>query len=171
MAQSTSKGGLFWRIVLESGKHAPSFWVRIFLYPIICSTSVINWYLTVLTYNAGSGGCERLAFYGISSNLVTYLTSKLHEGNVSAARNVTTWQGTCYFIPLLGGVLADAYWGRYWTMTVFFTIYLLVSICWSYHLFLSPARRITSLKCPQSLNIRKATALCQRFPFHIVSQL
>ncbi|KAF5450120.1 hypothetical protein F2P56_030496 [Juglans regia] len=76
----------------------------------------------------GSGGCERLAFYGISSNLVTYLKSKLHEGNVSAARNVTTWQGTCYFIPLIGGVLADAYWGRYWTMAVFFTFYL-IGLC------------------------------------------
>uniref|UniRef100_A0A2N9HSD3 Major facilitator superfamily (MFS) profile domain-containing protein n=1 Tax=Fagus sylvatica TaxID=28930 RepID=A0A2N9HSD3_FAGSY len=73
----------------------------------------------------GAGGCERLAFYGISSNLVTYLTSKLHEGNASAARNVTTWEGTCYFIPLIGGVLADAYWGRYWTMTVFFAFYLI----------------------------------------------
>lgn len=85
-------------------------------------------FLTIVTYNTGAGGCERLAFYGISSNLVTYLTSKLHEGNASAARNVTTWEGTCYFIPLIGGVLADAYWGRYWTMTVFFAFYLIVSI-------------------------------------------
>jgi len=69
-----------------------------------------------------------LAFYGISSNLVTYLEGKLREGNVSAARNVTTWQGTCYFIPLIGGVLADAYWGRYRTMAVFFAVYLIVSI-------------------------------------------
>ncbi|KAG7979873.1 hypothetical protein I3843_05G152700 [Carya illinoinensis] len=76
----------------------------------------------------GTGGCERLAFYGISSNLVTYLKSKLHEGNVSAARNVTTWQGTCYFIPLIGGVLADTYWGRYWTMAVFFAFYL-IGLC------------------------------------------
>ncbi|KAG5554108.1 hypothetical protein RHGRI_011848 [Rhododendron griersonianum] len=67
--------------------------------------------------------CERLAYYGIATNLVTYLTTKLHEGNVSAARNVTTWQGTCYLIPLIGAVLADAYWGRYWTISAFSTIY------------------------------------------------
>ncbi|OVA10972.1 Proton-dependent oligopeptide transporter family [Macleaya cordata] len=67
--------------------------------------------------------CERLAYYGIATNLVTYLTKKLHEGNVSAARNVTTWQGTCYLTPLIGAVLADAYWGRYWTIAVFSTIY------------------------------------------------
>ncbi|KAB1205930.1 Protein NRT1/ PTR FAMILY 8.3 [Morella rubra] len=73
----------------------------------------------------GTEGCERLAYYGIATNLVTYLTGKLHEGNVSAARNVTTWQGTCYLTPLIGAVLADSYWGRYWTIAVFCTIYFI----------------------------------------------
>ncbi|XP_021292805.1 protein NRT1/ PTR FAMILY 8.3-like [Herrania umbratica] len=73
----------------------------------------------------GTECCERLAYYGIATNLVTYLTKKLHEGNVSAARNVTTWQGTCYLTPLIGAVLADAYWGRYWTIATFSTIYLI----------------------------------------------
>jgi hypothetical protein len=67
-----------------------------------------------------------LAYYGIAKNLVTYLTRKLHEGNVSAARNVTTWQGTCYLTPLIGAILADSYWGRYWTIAVFSAIYFLV---------------------------------------------
>ncbi|KAB2097167.1 hypothetical protein ERO13_A01G144300v2 [Gossypium hirsutum] len=71
----------------------------------------------------GNECCERLAYYGIATNLVSYLTKKLHEGNVSAARNVTTWQGTCYLTPLIGAVLADAYWGRYWTIAAFSTIY------------------------------------------------
>ncbi|PON54120.1 Proton-dependent oligopeptide transporter [Trema orientale] len=73
----------------------------------------------------GTECCERLAFYGISTNLVNYLTNKLHEGNVSAARNVTSWQGTCYITPLIGAILADAYWGRYWTITAFSTIYFI----------------------------------------------
>ncbi|KAI3982677.1 hypothetical protein MKX01_031551 [Papaver californicum] len=73
----------------------------------------------------GTECCERLAYYGIATNLVTYLTNTLHEGNVSAARNVTTWQGTCYLTPLIGAVLADAYWGRYWTIAVFSTIYFI----------------------------------------------
>uniref|UniRef100_A0ACD5WAG9 Uncharacterized protein n=1 Tax=Avena sativa TaxID=4498 RepID=A0ACD5WAG9_AVESA len=71
----------------------------------------------------GNECCERLAYYGISTNLVTYLTKKLHDGNASAARNVTTWQGTCYLTPLIGAILADAYWGRYWTIATFSTIY------------------------------------------------
>ncbi|KAM0952848.1 putative proton-dependent oligopeptide transporter family, PTR2 family proton/oligopeptide symporter [Dioscorea sansibarensis] len=73
----------------------------------------------------GNECCERLAYYGIATNLVTYLTKKLHQGNVAAARNVTTWQGTCYLTPLIGAVLADAYWGRYWTIAVFSTIYFI----------------------------------------------
>ncbi|TYI90693.1 hypothetical protein E1A91_D03G139300v1 [Gossypium mustelinum] len=73
----------------------------------------------------GNECCERLAYYGIATNLVSYLTKKLHEGNASAARNVTTWQGTCYVTPLIGAVLADAYWGRYWTIAAFSTIYFI----------------------------------------------
>ncbi|CAN6281618.1 unnamed protein product [Urochloa humidicola] len=73
----------------------------------------------------GNECCERLAYYGISTNLVTYLTKKLHDGNASAASNVTTWQGTCYLTPLIGAILADAYWGRYWTIATFSTIYFI----------------------------------------------
>ncbi|KAJ1399957.1 Proton-dependent oligopeptide transporter family [Sesbania bispinosa] len=76
----------------------------------------------------GTFFCERLAYYGIASNLVIHLTTKLHEGLVSAARNVTTFQGTCYLTPLLGSFFADAYWGRYWTIVVFYGIYL-IGIC------------------------------------------
>ncbi|MED6124020.1 hypothetical protein PIB30_055087 [Stylosanthes scabra] len=76
----------------------------------------------------GTFFCERLAYYGIASNLVTYLTTRLHEGPVSAARNVTTFQGTCYLTPLIGSFFADAYWGRYRTIVVFYGIYL-IGIC------------------------------------------
>ncbi|KHN02482.1 Peptide transporter PTR3-A [Glycine soja] len=37
---------------------------------------------------------ERMAFYGIQSNLVIYLTNKLHEGTVTASNNVSNW-GMC----------------------------------------------------------------------------
>ncbi|KAJ6816704.1 protein NRT1/ PTR FAMILY 8.3-like isoform X1 [Iris pallida] len=73
----------------------------------------------------GTECCERLAYYGIAKNLVTYLTTRLHEGNASAARNATTWQGTCFLTPLIGAFLADSYWGRYRTIAVFSTLYFL----------------------------------------------
>ncbi|KAL9328975.1 hypothetical protein ACSQ67_003978 [Phaseolus vulgaris] len=89
----------------------------------VLKKSTGNW--KACPFILGNECCERLAYYGIATNLVTYLTQKLHQGNVSAARNVTTWQGTCYLTPLIGAVLADAYWGRYWTIAVFSMIYVI----------------------------------------------
>nr|XP_010934251.1 protein NRT1/ PTR FAMILY 5.2 [Elaeis guineensis] len=68
---------------------------------------------------------ERMAFYGIASNLVIYLTKKLHEGTVSSANNVTNWVGTVWMTPILGAYIADAHLGRYWTFVISSAIYLL----------------------------------------------
>ncbi|KAL9310359.1 Protein NRT1/ PTR FAMILY 8.5 [Arabidopsis thaliana] len=73
----------------------------------------------------GNECCERLAYYGIAKNLITYYTSELHESNVSAASDVMIWQGTCYITPLIGAVIADSYWGRYWTIASFSAIYFI----------------------------------------------
>ncbi|CAL5427824.1 unnamed protein product [Camellia sinensis] len=73
----------------------------------------------------GNECCERLAYYGIATNLVNYLTETMHEGNVSAARNASNWAGTCFLTPLIGAYLADAYWGRYWTIVAFSIIYFM----------------------------------------------
>lgn len=70
---------------------------------------------------------EELAYYGIQFNLVTFLKTVLQESNVSAARNYTNWQGTCYIAPLVGAVVADSYLGRYLTTLAFFAVYLAVS--------------------------------------------
>ncbi|KAE8734979.1 Protein NRT1/ PTR FAMILY 5.2 [Hibiscus syriacus] len=61
---------------------------------------------------------ERMAYYGISSNLIVYLTTKLHQGTVKSANNVTNWVGTNYLTPILGAYVADAYLGRYWTFLI-----------------------------------------------------
>uniref|UniRef100_A0A0D9WTX3 Major facilitator superfamily (MFS) profile domain-containing protein n=1 Tax=Leersia perrieri TaxID=77586 RepID=A0A0D9WTX3_9ORYZ len=60
----------------------------------------------------GAEFCYCLAYYGIMYNLVTYLTTVLHQSNVAAAKNVSTWQATCFLTPLAGAVVADSYWGR-----------------------------------------------------------
>ncbi|CAL4938440.1 unnamed protein product [Urochloa decumbens] len=67
---------------------------------------------------------EELAYYGIQFNLVTFLKNVLHENNVTAARNYTNWQGTCYIAPVIGAIIADSYLGRYLTTVAFFTVYL-----------------------------------------------
>lgn len=67
---------------------------------------------------------ERMAYYGISSNLVLYLTRKLHQGTVKSANNVTNWVGTIWMTPILGAYVADAHLGRYWTFVIASIIYI-----------------------------------------------
>uniref|UniRef100_A0ACD5X0H1 Uncharacterized protein n=1 Tax=Avena sativa TaxID=4498 RepID=A0ACD5X0H1_AVESA len=62
--------------------------------------------------------CCYLAYSSIGKNLVSYLTKVLHETNVTAARNVATWQGTSYLAPLLGAFVADSYLGKYRTALI-----------------------------------------------------
>ena len=69
---------------------------------------------------------ERMAYYGIASNLIIYLTEKLHQGTVEASNNVTNWSGTVFLTPLIGAYVADAYLGRYWTFVVGSAIYVVV---------------------------------------------
>ncbi|EOY07286.1 Peptide transporter 1 [Theobroma cacao] len=75
-------------------------------------------------YILGNDCCERLAYYGINTNLVNYLKFQLNQRNVAAVSNVTNWSGTCYVMPLIGAFLAEAYWGRYWTIASFSIIYV-----------------------------------------------
>lgn len=69
---------------------------------------------------------ERLAYYGISANLITYLTSVMQETTATAAKNVNVWSGVASMLPLLGAFVADSYLGRYWTIFVSSLVYLLV---------------------------------------------
>ncbi|CAN6442985.1 unnamed protein product [Victoria cruziana] len=73
----------------------------------------------------GNECCERLAYYGMSTNLVNYLITHLNQGSAEAANNITNWSGTCYITTLIGAFLADAYLGRFWVIAVFSSIYVL----------------------------------------------
>ncbi|CDY69420.1 BnaCnng63420D, partial [Brassica napus] len=66
---------------------------------------------------------ERMAYYGISSNLVIYMTTKLHQGTVNSSNNVTNWVGTSWLTPILGAYVADAHLGRYITFVISCAIY------------------------------------------------
>ncbi|XP_020200799.1 protein NRT1/ PTR FAMILY 8.1 [Aegilops tauschii subsp. strangulata] len=68
--------------------------------------------------------CERLAYYGMSTNLVNFMKDRMGMANAAAANNVTNWGGTCYITPLIGAFLADAYLGRFWTIASFMIIYI-----------------------------------------------
>ncbi|KAF7816544.1 protein NRT1/ PTR FAMILY 5.1 [Senna tora] len=68
---------------------------------------------------------ERMAFYGVASNLVNFLTTQLHEDTVSSVRNVNNWSGSVWITPILGAYIADSFLGRFWTFTVSSLIYVL----------------------------------------------
>ncbi|XP_030524239.1 protein NRT1/ PTR FAMILY 8.1-like [Rhodamnia argentea] len=72
----------------------------------------------------GNECCERLAYYGMSTNLVLYFKLRLHQHSTTASNNVSNWGGTCYITPLIGAFIADAYLGRYWTIACFSIIYV-----------------------------------------------
>ncbi|ESW18736.1 hypothetical protein PHAVU_006G065900 [Phaseolus vulgaris] len=73
----------------------------------------------------GNECCERLAYYGMSTNLVLYFKNRLHQHSATASKNVSNWSGTCYITPLIGAFLADSYLGRYWTIAGFSIIYVI----------------------------------------------
>jgi dipeptide/tripeptide permease len=99
-----------------------------------------------------------MAYYGISSNLIVYLTNKLHQGTVTSANNVTNWVGTIWITPILGAYVADAHLGRYWTFIIASIIYL------SGMILLTLSVSLNNLKPPRCVetnveNCKKASTL------------
>ncbi|GER57240.1 major facilitator superfamily protein [Striga asiatica] len=71
---------------------------------------------------------ERLSYFGLSSNLIIYLTKVIKQDLQTAAKSVNYWSGVTTLMPLLGGFLADAYFGRFSTILASSIIYLLVCL-------------------------------------------
>eukprot|EP01026_Neomeris_dumetosa_P055140 TRINITY_DN49928_c0_g1_i10.p1 TRINITY_DN49928_c0_g1~~TRINITY_DN49928_c0_g1_i10.p1 ORF type:complete len:549 (-),score=54.66 TRINITY_DN49928_c0_g1_i10:308-1954(-) len=85
--------------------------------------------LTITPFILGNEFCERLAYYGLVSNLQVYFTQVMGIAPATSATQLGLFSGTCMFTPILGAILADSFWGRYKTIIVFISIYL-VGLFW-----------------------------------------
>ncbi|KAI3950088.1 hypothetical protein MKW98_008533 [Papaver atlanticum] len=59
------------------------------------------------------GVADSFVFYGISSNLISYLTKHFGQSTATAALNVNVWVGVVFMLPLLISFVADSYIGRF----------------------------------------------------------
>ncbi|CDP10702.1 unnamed protein product [Coffea canephora] len=56
---------------------------------------------------------ERVAFRGVESNFINYLTGPLGESMAIAAGNANLWTGLGALLPVFGALLADSFLGIY----------------------------------------------------------
>jgi POT family proton-dependent oligopeptide transporter len=68
---------------------------------------------------------ERCSYYGMRAILPLYLTAALHFADTKAGPIYYWFKMACYFLPLLGGYLADRVFGKYWTIVGFSVPYVL----------------------------------------------
>ena len=85
----------------------------------------------------GNEAAERFSFYGMRSILLAYMTLYLTNPdgslNVFGEKEAEAWihlfVGSAYFFPILGGILADAFWGKFKTIMVLSICYCLGHGC------------------------------------------
>ena len=88
-----------------------------------------------INYIIGNEGCERFSFYGMRNILTVFLVSSLlaylpEADRTGAAKDVFhTFVIGVYFFPLLGGWIADRFWGKYHTIFWLSLLYCVGQLC------------------------------------------
>jgi POT family proton-dependent oligopeptide transporter len=67
---------------------------------------------------------ERSSYYGMRTILFLYMTLALRMADTDAGPLYSAFKMACYFLPLLGGIIADRWLGRYWTIVGFSVPYV-----------------------------------------------
>src|SRR5947209_13532186 len=68
---------------------------------------------------------ERCSYYGMRAILARYMADQLALGQDNSAAYVSYFIAACYFLPLLGGWVADRFFGKYWTIVGFSLPYII----------------------------------------------
>jgi POT family proton-dependent oligopeptide transporter len=68
---------------------------------------------------------ERSSYYGMRAILALYMAETLGLGEANAATYNSFFIAACYFLPLVGGYVADRWFGKYWTIVGFSIPYIL----------------------------------------------
>ena len=90
-----------------------------------------------IPFIVGNELAERFSFYGMRSILLVYMTTYLCQsdgtldvfGNKEAEAWVHLFVGSAYLFPILGGIVADALWGKYKTILLLSLVYCLGHAC------------------------------------------
>jgi POT family proton-dependent oligopeptide transporter len=69
-----------------------------------------------IKYIIGNEICERFSYYGVMGILELYMADRLKMGGTEATEILHLFGAAVYFLPLLGGWIADRWLGRYWTI-------------------------------------------------------
>src|SRR5205823_2642250 len=72
---------------------------------------------------------ERSCFYGMRAILFLYLAKGLSFGDDNASTINHLFIAACYLLPLLGGYIADNFFGKYWTIVGFSVPYIIGQLC------------------------------------------
>src|SRR5262249_48015749 len=68
---------------------------------------------------------ERACYYGMRAILFLYVAEQLGFGRANAGTIVSLFIAACYLLPLIGGYLADNFFGKYWTIVGFSLPYII----------------------------------------------
>ena len=68
---------------------------------------------------------ERCSYYGMKAILLLYMTRKLGFTDANGDVAMHVFMALCYVLPLVGGYLADNYFGKYRTIVFFSLPYII----------------------------------------------
>ncbi|KAJ8759358.1 hypothetical protein K2173_006878 [Erythroxylum novogranatense] len=71
----------------------------------------------------GNEMAEKMCYFGLAVNMVLFMFNVMHKPFSGSASLVSNFLGISQVSSIIGGFLADAYLGRYWTIASFTTLY------------------------------------------------